>query len=466
MSFSVLIAEDEKILRELVTGALRDEGCDVTSTGSGNRALEQLGKHTFDLLITDIRLPGTSGMDLLEAARRQSPDVAVILITAYASVEQAVDALKNGAHQYIRKPFEMDELLHHVHNLRDRAHMRRELDVLRQELSSYRGDFELLGHSEAMERVREMLRAVADGETNVLLTGPSGTGKSLAARCIHRWSPRHEAPFVTVNCAALPESLLESQLFGHESGSFTGATKRHQGYFEQATGGTLFLDEIGDLSLAAQATVLQAIQERTFHRVGGTRPIEVDFRLISATNQPLEARVKDKEFRLDLFYRLNVVEITIPPLRDRPEDIPVLTTWFLQRFCTRRGTAIPEFSPEAWSLLLSHPFEGNARELENLVERALLLCKGPEIQPQHFPPSIVAMAGSLGVTMTSEEPRPLKEVLQAFETNYIERVLDARGGNRTQAAQALGISRKHLWTKIQRLGIQPDKNLDDDEPGR
>ena len=463
MSFSVLIAEDEKILRKFVTSALRDEGCDVTSTGSGTRALEHLGTQVFDLLITDIRLPGTSGMDLLAAAKRQNPDTAVILITAYASVEQAVDALKNGAHQYIRKPFEMDELLHHVRNLRDRTRMRKELEVLRQELSSYRGDLEMLGHSEAMDRVRELIRAVADGETNVLLTGPSGTGKSLAARCIHRWSPRREAPFVTVNCAALPETLLESQLFGHESGSFTGATKRHQGYFEQAAGGTLFLDEIGDLSPAAQATILQAIQERTFHRVGGTRPIEVDFRLISATNQPLEARVKDKEFRLDLFYRLNVVEITIPPLKDRPEDIPVLTTWFLQRFTARRAGEL-EFSPEAWSLLLSHPFDGNARELENLVERAVLLCKGPEIQPRHLPPSIVDTADSLNVTLPSEEPRPLKEMLQAFEASYIERVLSANGGNRTQAAQTLGISRKHLWTKMQQLGIQSEKIPAEKEP--
>jgi DNA-binding NtrC family response regulator len=454
MRFSVLIAEDERTLRELVATALRDEGCEVTSTGNGSRALETLGKQTFDLLITDIRLPGTSGMDLLVAAKRQSPDTAVILITAYATVEQAVSALKNGAHQYIRKPFEMDELLHHVRHLRDRAGMRREIETLRMELSSHRGDQELLGHSEAMDRVRELTGAVADGETNVLITGPSGTGKSLAARCIHRLSPRRGGEFVTVNCAALPESLLESQLFGHEPGSFTGATKRHRGYFEQAAGGTLFLDEIGDLSPAAQATVLQAIQERTFHRVGGTKPIEVDFRLVSATNQPLEERVKVREFRLDLFYRLNVVEITIPPLKDRPEDIPVLTTWFLQRFCARRGIANLAFSPEAWSLLLSHPFEGNARELENLVERAVLLCKGPEIQPQHLPPAITDAAAPLAVGLPSGESRPLKEVLQAFEKSYIERVLATHDGNRTQTAKTLGISRKHLWTKLQQLGIQ------------
>lgn len=454
MQFSVLIAEDEKTLRELVATALRGEGFDVTTTGNGTRALEQLGKHTFDLLITDIRLPGTSGMDLLAAASRQCPDTAVILITAYASVEQAVAALKNGAHQYIRKPFEMDELLHHADHLRERARMRREIASLRRELSSQRGVHELLGNSVAMDRVRELTRAVADGGTNVLLTGPSGTGKSLAAHSIHRLSPRRERPFVTVNCAALPESLLESQLFGHEPGSFTGAARRHRGYFEQAAGGTLFLDEIGDLSAAAQATVLQAIQERTFHRVGGTKPIEVDFRLISATNQPLEDRVKHKEFRLDLFYRLNVVEIMIPPLKDRPEDIPVLTTWFLQRFCARRGIDNLEFSPEAWSLLLAHGFEGNARELENLVERAVLLCKGPEILPQHLPPAIADAAAPVNVGLPAGETRPIKEVLRTFEKSYIERVLASHDGNRTQTAKALGISRKHLWTKLQQLGIQ------------
>ncbi len=455
MSFSVLLAEDERTLRELVGDALREEGCEVWSTGNGAQAQEKLETQAFDLVLTDIRLPGASGMDLLAAATRHHPDSAVILITAYASVEQAVSALKKGAHQYIRKPFEMDELLHHVRSLRDRTQMRGELEALRRELSNQRGDAEMLGSSEAMEQVREMIRAVADGETNVLITGPSGTGKSLAARCIHRLSPRRDGPCITVNCAALPESLLESQLFGHEVGSFTGATKRHRGYFEQAAGGTLFLDEIGDLSQAAQATVLQAIQERTFHRVGGTRPIEVDFRLISATNQALEERVKDREFRLDLFYRLNVVEITIPPLKDRPEDIPVLTTWFLQRFCARQGGRSLEFSPEAWSLLLTHPFEGNARELENLVERAVLLCKGPEILPQHFPPAFTASADAIQLKLGGEETRPLKEVLQTFESAYIERVLAAHDGNRTQAAQSLGISRKHLWTKIQQLGIQP-----------
>ncbi len=454
MSFSVLLAEDERTLRELVAVALRDEGCEVWSTGSGAQALERIEVQAFDLVITDIRLPGASGMDLLAATARHHPDTSVILITAYASVEQAVSALKKGAHQYIRKPFEMDELLHHVRSLRDRARMRGELETLRRELSSQRGDNEMLGPSEAMEQVREMIRAVADGETNVLITGPSGTGKSLAARCIHRLSPRREGPCITVNCAALPESLLESQLFGHEVGAFTGASKRHRGYFEQAAGGTLFLDEIGDLSQPAQATVLQAIQERTFHRVGGTRPIEVDFRLISATNQALQEQVKENEFRLDLFYRLNVVEITIPALEDRPEDIPVLTSWFLQRCCARQGRPPLEFSPEAWSLLLAHPFEGNARELENLVERAVLLCKGPEILPQHFPPSFTAAAGAIGVRVPGDETRPLKEVLNTFEAAYIGRVLDAHDGNRTRAAQALGISRKHLWTKIQQLGIQ------------
>jgi DNA-binding NtrC family response regulator len=456
MGYSVLLAEDEATLRKLVEGALQEQGCTVTSTGNGSRALEHLEQRAFDLVITDIRLPGTSGMDLLAAAARRSSDTAVILVTAYASVEQAVAALKLGAHQYLRKPFEMDELLHHVRNLQDRARMRGEIEVLRKELSSHRGDLGMLGHSEAMDRVRELIRAVADSETNVLITGPSGTGKSLAARCIHRLSPRKDAPFVTVNCAALPESLLESQLFGHESGSFTGASKRHQGYFEQAAGGTLFLDEIGDLSLGAQATILQAIQERSFHRVGGTRSVEVDFRLISATNQALEAQVEAKEFRLDLFYRLNVVEITIPPLRERPEDIPVLAAWFLEKFRARRGSGALDFSPEAWSQLLSHPFEGNARELENLVERAVLLSRGPEILVEHLPPSFGGATTSM--TARLQEDRPLKEMINAFEASYIGRVLAEHGGNRTQAAQALGISRKHLWTKIQQLGIEPDQD--------
>jgi DNA-binding NtrC family response regulator len=297
--------------------------------------------------------------------------------------------------------------------------------------------------------VRELIQTVAHGATNVLVTGPSGTGKNMVARAIHRLSPRRDAPFVMVNCAGIPESLLESQLFGHEAGSFTGATRRHVGYFEQAQGGTLFLDEIGDLPLTAQASMLQVIQEHSFLRVGGTKPIQVDFRLICATNQPLDSRLETGEFRLDLYYRLNVVEIRIPPLRERPEDIPLLADAFLRRYCARLGKAIGGFAPEVWSALWSHAFPGNARELENAIERAVVLCPGDEILPAHLPASIAKSESVLDQPGETPVQRPLRQ-------SYIQSVLGDCAGNRTKAAKLLGISRKHLWTKMQQLGIDTE----------
>jgi DNA-binding NtrC family response regulator len=394
-------------------------------------------------------------MDLLSYCREHCPETAVILITAYATVEQAVAALKHGAHQYICKPFEMEELLHHVDLLLERYRLRGELEALRDQVRAEPP--RILGHSQAMVQVRELIETVARGTTNVLVTGPSGTGKNIAARTIHRLSPRRDAPFVMVNCAGFPESLLESQLFGHEAGSFTGAIGRHVGCFEQAEGGTLFLDEIGDLPLTAQASILQVIQERSFTRVGGTKPIQVDFRLICATNQPLDKKVEVAEFRLDLYYRLNVVEIRIPPLRDRPEDLPLLADAFLRRYCAELGKTIRGFSPEAWSLLLSHPFSGNARELENAVERAVVLCNGEEIRPAHLPVSIAKPESVLERLAGEPGQRPLRDALQAFEANYISCVLADCGGNRTKAAKLLGISRKHLWTKIQQLAIDGEQ---------
>lgn len=451
MGFSVLLVEDESTLREVMEQALADRDLSVHSTGSGKRALQELYLGSFDLVITDIRLPGCSGMDLLLYCQQHRPDTAVVLITAYATVEQAVEALKQGAYQYICKPFEMEELLHHVDLLLERHRLRGELEALRDEVGAEPTG--ILGHSPAMAQVRDLIQTLAHGTSNVLITGPSGTGKSMAARAVHRLSPRRDGPFVLVNCAGIPESLLESQLFGHEVGSFTGATRRHIGYFEQAEGGTLLLDEIGDLPLSAQASILQVIQEHSFTRVGGTRPIHVDFRLICATNQPLDSRLETGEFRSDLYYRLNVVEIRIPPLADRPEDTPVLTAAFLRRCCAQLGKTIRGFSPEAWSLLLSHPFPGNARELENAVERAVVLCSGDEILPAHLPASMADPEAVAEQAVAAPGRRSLRDALQAFEASYIRRALEDCGGSRTKAAQLLGISRKHLWTKIQQLAI-------------
>jgi DNA-binding NtrC family response regulator len=454
MAFSVLLVEDETTLREVIEQALAERKLPVQSTGNGRRALHELSLRSFALVITDIRLPGCSGMDLLSYCQEHCPDTAVILITAYATVEQAVEALKQGAYQYICKPFEMEELLHHVDLLLERHRLQGELDALRDEMGTEPSG--IVGHSQAMVQVRDLIQTVANGTSNVLVTGPSGTGKGMTARAIHRLSPRRDAPFVMVNCAGIPESLLESQLFGHEAGSFTGAIRRHIGYFEQAKGGTLFLDEVGDLPLTAQASILQAIQEHSFIPVGGTKPIEVDFRLICATNQALDTKLETGEFRLDLYYRLNVVEIRIPSLRERPEDIPLLADTFLRRYCARLGKAIRGFAPEVWQLLWLHPFPGNARELENAVERAVVLCRGDEILPAHLPPAIAKRDSVLDQPAGIPAHRPLRDALQAFEANYIRSILANCGGSRTKAAQLLGISRKHLWTKMQRLAIDEE----------
>jgi DNA-binding NtrC family response regulator len=448
---SVLLVEDETTLREVMEGALAERGLSVKSVDNGTRALEELRVQSFDLVITDIRLPGCSGMDLLGYCRQYWPETTIILITAYGTVEQAVAALKQGAYQYLCKPFNIEELLHYVNLILERERLHGELKALREEVGAEPTG--LLGHSAALARVRELIRSVAGGTSNVLITGRSGTGKSVAARAIHRLGPRRDGPFVPVNCAAIPESLLESQLFGHEAGSFTGATRQHRGYFEQAQAGTVFLEEVGDLPPTAQAAILQVIQERSFVRVGGTKPVEIDFRLICATNQELDKKVEVGEFRLDLYYRLNVVEIRIPPLRERPEDIPLLADTFLRRYCGRLGKRIMGFAPEAWSLLLSHPFVGNARELENAVERAVVLCNSDEILPSHLPTAIGKSEWALDESVPRLEHHPLRDALQIFEANYIRRVLGECGGNRTKAAELLGISRKHLWTKIRQLGI-------------
>lgn len=458
MPLSVLLVEDESALREIVQHALGDVGYRVRSETNGNRALEAISNGEFDVLITDIRIPEVSGMELLQFCLKHHPDTAVILITAYASVEQAVAALKLGAYDYLRKPFEVDELLHLVGHLDERRRLRGELTTLRAELGQHPARSRLLGRSKAIYQVRKLVEAVAKGETNVLVTGPSGTGKNLVAQEVHRLGNRSSEQFVTINCAALPESLAESLLFGHEPGSFTGAAQRHQGFFERASGGTLFLDEVGDLSPMAQAKLLQVIQERSFHRVGGNNPIEVDFRLVSATNRPLNESVKLGVFRLDLFYRLNVVEIAIPRLSDRPEDIPVLVEHFLRIHRKKQGKKVRGFSPEAWTRILSHSYPGNVRELENVVEQAVLLCCGEEITPSHLPNTLSGGNKRDALPNESRERRPLKEMMATFEASYIRSMLKELDNNRTKAAQMLGISRKHLWTKMNQLGIVVDED--------
>ncbi len=451
MGTSILLVEDEATLRELVEEAFLERGYLVESTGDGQRAAELLATRAFDLLVTDIRVPRVSGMELVERCVEEHPETDIIIVTAYATVEQAVEALKLGAYQYLRKPFEMDELLHHIDLLIERRALKDELAALRRKAMGDHDGLGLIGCSQAMSRLRGLIRLIAPTESSVFVSGPSGTGKSLVAHAIHEMSPRQGMPFVVVNCAGVPETLIESHFFGHEPGAFTGAMKRHLGFFEQAHRGTLFLDEIGDISLAGQAKILQAIQDRSFRRVGGREVVKVDVRLVSATNRDIQQLVESGHFRLDLFYRLNVVELRVPPLVERPDDIPMLVEHFLHLANERSGRGVRRFSLAAWSMILQHTYPGNVRELENIVEHAVALCRGEEVLPCHLPP---ALGGA--ETEGDRGERPLREALDRFEAAYIRRVLKECGFNRTQAAARLGISRKHLWHKMNVHGIIPE----------
>ncbi len=442
---AILVVDDDADMRELVHDMLKDRGHKVTTAGSGQEALKLLGEEDYAVVLTDLRMKGMQGLELLSEIRKAKPEVGVILMTAFGSVETAVEAMRHGASDYLTKPVKKDELIRVVERVIRETSLRREVSRLRREVHKEYSFHQILGKSKAIQGVFDLIRRVADSPTNVLITGESGTGKELVAKAIHYNSDRKDAPFVPVNCAAIPEPLLESELFGHMRGAFTDAKMDKRGLFEEAQKGTLFLDEISELPLMLQAKILRAIQEKEIRRVGANKPIAVDVRIIAATNLNLTEEVKAKRFRDDLYYRLNVIELKLPPLRERREDIPLLVDAFLNKCAASRAKAVKGVSESALAMLMDYAWPGNVRELENVIERAVTLSRGEKIVPEDLPATI---QGSRGDRRVLDEAAERTLPLEAVEKEYILKILDKMGGNKYQAAHALGIDRKTLYRKL------------------
>jgi DNA-binding NtrC family response regulator len=438
----ILIVDDELVVRDSLGKWFASEGYQAKPVASGRDALTAIQEAEYDIALIDIKMPGMDGIELQSRLREADPDLTVVIMTGYASVETAVQALKHGAYDYITKPVDPDELSHLVSNALEHRRAKREVVRLRENLQEVFPSNELIGKSPAMKKVFELIEMVAPTDATVLITGESGTGKEVVARAIHAASPRRYMPMVTIHCGALTETLLESELFGHERGAFTGAQYRKKGKFEVGDGGTVFLDEISDISLKTQTDLLRVLQEKEIVRVGGNQPIKVDFRCVAATNKNLEALVKAGTFRPDLFYRLHVFCIDLPPLRDRREDIPLLVSHFLNKFCMVTSRPVPSVSQEAMNMLMSHDWPGNVRELENAVERALVVGRGSEIRPADF--SFQFQAGG----------PPAGRTLEDVERAHIERILRETDHNLSRSARILDIDRTTLYNKLRRYGLK------------
>ncbi len=437
MAFKILVAEDEDITLKHLLNALQKEGYQAVGTQDGSDAFQKIESDHFDLLIADIKMPGMTGIELLEKIRDRQIEAEVIIITGFGSIGSVVDAMKKGAYDYVTKPFNLDELLLKVGKIRDQKALKRENIALK----AYAGidkKVSIIAKSEPMNNILSVIEGMKESDCNVLLTGETGVGKSLLAKIIHFTSRRQGMPFLSINCATLTEELLASELFGHEKGAFTGAVKTKQGLVEIADTGTLFLDEIAEMAPNLQAKLLKVIEEGEFYRVGGTRPIRVDVRFIAATNQNVRTVIAEGRFREDLYYRLNIMEIFIPPLRDRREDIIPLCNYFLEKHLPRSRKKITGFTKDATQVLLHYSFPGNVRELENIIERAIIIEKGSFITPESLPQTIKMFQ------IETIEPDRVKTI-DELNKEYAEKVLDLLGGNRSKAAEMLGISRTSLW---------------------
>ncbi|MEJ2201010.1 MAG: sigma-54 dependent transcriptional regulator [Desulfuromonadaceae bacterium] len=471
----ILVADDEESIRWVLSKALGKQGYSVDLASDGTEALALLRQKTFDLAILDIKMPGHSGLELLNRIRQEQPGMVVVIMTAESTMKNAVEAMKHGAYDYITKPFDLDALDAIILKANKATEVSSEVQRLKHELKEhYQLDRTIIGNSVPMQRVYKIVGKVAPSDVTVLVTGESGTGKELVARAIHFNSPRLGKPFLALNCAAIPRELLESELFGFEKGAFTGAIERKSGKFEQADGGTLFLDEIGDMPLELQAKLLRVLQEKEITRTGGSTVIPVDVRIVAATNQDLKERVRAKEFREDLYYRLNVVQILLPPLRERSEDIPLLVDFFLQHLQKEHKTAPKVCTEEALTLLKRHPWPGNVRELENAIHRAILLSPSQMLAPEDFPAldgdsangendesleSLIShkLHASLAPMNVQELDNLYEMVLHQMERPLIKIVMEKTRGNQVKAAEVLGINRNTLRKKIQILGIDLKK---------
>jgi DNA-binding NtrC family response regulator len=442
-STKILIVDDELIMRESLSGWLERDGHDVQTAISGEEALEKLNETRFDIILLDIKMEGMSGLEVLSKVMESDPDVAVVMITAYGSIPTAIEAMKNGAYDYMLKPFDPNELGVLIEKIIQHQEQTREVLYLKEQFKERTRFESMIGQSKPMQEIFDLICDVAPMDSTVLITGETGTGKGLAAKAIHTNSSRCNGPFVTVNCGAIPEHLMENELFGHQKGAFTDAKETKRGRLELAHGGTLFLDEIGEIGMRMQIDLLRVLEDGVFYRVGGTQPMEADFRVIAATNRDLENAIKEGSFREDLFYRLNVISFQMPPLKARKEDLPLLAEHFLYRFSQETNKPIDKISREAMDELMLYDWPGNVRELENAVERAVVVGKGREILPEDLP-------------ILCHEPTrvPQSSTLQEVEKAHVQHILDENQWNIARSAKVLGIDRSTLYSKIKRYKIE------------
>lgn len=461
--YSILVVDDEPNYLVVLSELLRDEGFEVFTAPDGNEGMEVIQEVDLDLVITDMQMPGMDGLQFLQKIKQIHNDLPVIMITAFAEVDKAVAAMQAGAYNYLAKPFSNDELLVNINKAVHHYSLIRENSRLRQEMMTRTGFSGMVGKNKNMRHVYELIEKVAPTPSTVLIAGESGTGKELVAKAIHFNSPRADKPFITVNCAALADNLLESELFGHEKGAFTGAVSMRKGRFELADGGTLFLDEVGEIPLALQAKLLRAIQEKSFERVGGNKNLSVDVRIVSATNRDLKEEVSQGKFREDLYYRLNVIHLGLPALRERLDDIPLLVEYFVTSFADRLDKPDLSISSDAMRLLVTLPWEGNVRELENTIERAAILCDDNIIEADDVQPESLGSNGQqawsrdLDLEQLVPKNAGLNEVLYAIEDKMLHQALEEMGYVQARAAEKLGITKSLLQYKMKKYGIKKKK---------
>lgn len=453
---TILIVEDRESLAQMLSQALTGAGYQVVWARDGREGIAKIREGKIDLVVTDLKLPHKSGLDVLHAVKEQNSFIPVIVMTAYGSIETAVKAVKEGAYDFIAKPFDPDHLLLQIEKALEKQRLVTENIILKEDFTNQLRFPKIIGKTPAMTQVVEQMRKVAPGKTTVLIGGESGTGKELFARAIHMLSPRQDKTFVAINCAAIPHDLLESELFGHERGAFTGAVGKKVGKFELADKGTIFLDEIGEMDLSLQAKLLRVLEEEEMMRVGGTVKVKIDVRVVAATNRDLMQLIQHKTFREDLYYRLNVFPIVIPPLRDRREDIPALVDHFISYYSKEMKKEVKKNSPEAMDLLMAHPWTGNVRELQNAIERAIILSDGNELLLEHYGLKTKTQ-GDFSIRDVSIEgtlQEVSENVTRLVESKLIRKVLNETGGNKTRAAEILQVSYKTLLTKIKDYGLE------------
>ena len=456
MKAKIVVADDEPRICKMICRLLTDEGYDVMPVENGREAVEALLSFQPDVILLDQQMPVMTGVEALEEIKQIAPNQVVLFVTAFGSISLAVDAVKKGAYDFIEKPFDNDKLLLTVGRAVEHSRMKGEISNLKKSLGEKKSA--VIGDNTGLKQVMTQVRRVAETNATVLIHGESGTGKALIARAVHDNSLRSQGPFVAINCGAIPLTLMESELFGHERGAFTDAKEAKAGTFERADGGTLFLDEVGELPLDAQVKLLRVLEERRITRIGGKKAIPVDVRIVTATNRNLDDEVKNGHFRLDLLYRLNVFTLILPPLRERKEDIPLLTNFFIRKYNRTLSLDVQSVSPEAISLLTSYDWPGNVRDLENAIQSSMILCTGGVIRPEHLPDRIKGYELAEAQTVSGNSGNSIREINAQMEKELIIEALKKHNFNRTLTAEALNISRKTLFNKMKRYGLSSDEN--------